>query len=289
MICPASTFFDFNGENCEDCQGKKFYNCALKKCSKGSFIQSVLMAVEMYYRNIFFNPIKYIDGFCFVSEFSRNKHMKYMPNLKSKSSMVLYNFGEKKTILPEDKEDYFLFYGRISREKGLMTLLSVINKMPNIHLKIVGSGPQLEALKEYVKFNKLINVEFLGFKTGNELVELVSKAYFVIVPSEWYENNPMTIVESYSYGTPVIGANIGGIPELIRDGETGFIFNSRDSTNLFEKLNYAKNMSKEIYSILCNNAYNFSLLHFNELKYFDKLMNFYLLTIKNKQNEMYCR
>lgn len=281
LICPAYTFLDGKGSICEACAGENFYNCALKKCSKGDFLQSVVMMAEMYYRNAFFNSIKYIDGFCFVSNFAKNKHLQYMPKLKSKETTVLFNFCKYKNDVFENKDSYFLYYGRISSEKGLITLLAAFKYIKHTNLKIVGSGSQLDILREYVIKNKINNIEFLGFKSGAELTDLVSNAYFVIVPSEWYENNPMTIVESYSYGTPVIGANIGGIPEIISDGETGYIFTSRDKDDLIDKIEKSLSISKDKYNSLRVNAYKFASEYFNENTYYKNLMDFYTAIIQN--------
>ena len=87
-----------------------------------------------------------------------------------------------------------------------MTLLKAFKDSPQCRLKVVGTGPKEKELKAFVNVNGMKNVTFLGYKTGKELTDLVSNAYFVIIPSEWYENNPMTIIEAYSVGTPVIGA-----------------------------------------------------------------------------------
>ena len=104
--------------------------------------------------------------------------------------------------------------------------------MPNSNLKIAGTGPLEDELKDYTKSNNVTNVEFLGYKSGKELTDLVENAYFIIVPSEWYENNPMTIIEGYAAGVPVIGTNIGGIPEIIEEGVTGYLFTPANSVDL---------------------------------------------------------
>ena len=97
-------------------------------------------------------------------------------------------------------------------------------KYNDFNLKLVGTGPLLDRYRSMYK--DCLNIEFLGFKHWDELKKILQKAQFSIVPSEWYENNPLTIIESYSVGTPVLGANIGGIPELIDPYKTGLIFKS---------------------------------------------------------------
>ena len=119
------------------------------------------------------------------------------------------------------------------------------------------------------------NVEFLGYKRGKELSDLVANAYYVVVPSEWYENNPMTIIESYSVGTPVIGANIGGIPEIIVNGRTGFLFESGDVEDLESTIKCATSLSDAEYSRLSEGALEFAHDNFSLDSYIPRLISFY--------------
>ena len=205
---------------------------------------SAVMAAEQYFRNAFFNPVKFINGFIYVSNFARNIQEKYMPALKEKPNITLYNFSTSIVNRPKEMstEKYFLFFGRLSYEKGVMTLLRSFKDIPHCFLKVVGTGPQKGELKAFAKDNGMQNVAFLGYKTGTELTDLVINAYFVIVPSEWYENNPMTVIEAYSVGTPVIGARIGGIPEIVVNGQTGFLFESGNVEDLHRVIRQAYNL-----------------------------------------------
>lgn len=115
---------------------------------------------------------------------------------------------------------YGLYFGRLSKEKGIDTLLKAYQKTTReFPLKIVGTGPMEAELRMNYP-----DVEFLGYKSGNELNDLIANAAFVVVPSEWYENCSMVVLESMAYGKPIIGSRIGGIPEQIEDGKTGFLF-----------------------------------------------------------------
>ena len=148
-----------------------------------------------------------------------NKHIQVENRFKDKCT-YLYNFTPKVEDYSSTKGDYIFFFGRISEEKGILTLLNAIKQVPDIKLKLAGTGPLLEQLKPQCP----PNAEFLGFKQGEELRELIHNASFVVVSSECYENNPMTIIESYMIGTPVIGSDLGGIPELIIENKTGYTF-----------------------------------------------------------------
>lgn len=277
IVCPAYTFRDGSGKICEECKGKYFYRCFTHTCCKGSKILSAVMMAEQYFRNRFFNPAKYIDGFVYVSNFARDIQEKYMPEVRMIPNITLYNFSlsiaSTPKVMPKDK--YLLFFGRLSYEKGVRTLLEAIRNVSDCKMKIVGTGPKEEELRRYVANSKMNNVEFLGYKRGKELSDLVANAYYVVVPSEWYENNPMTIIESYSVGTPVIGANIGGIPEIIVNGRTGFLFESGDVEDLESTIKCATSLSDAEYSRLSEGALEFAHDNFSLDSYIPRLISFY--------------
>lgn len=280
LVCPAYAFLDASNNICEACKGKYFYMCTIKRCSKKNILQSAVMSAEMYYRNLFYNPAKYIDGFIYVSNFAKEKHNEYFQSLKTKKSLVLYNFttGIKNT---KTKKKYFLFFGRLSHEKGLNTLISAFSKLKSCELIIAGDGPERKKIEFTLIKNEISNIKCVGFVQGEALTELIANAFFVVVPSEWYENNPMTIVEAYRFGAPVIGANIGGIPEIINEGETGFLFESRDVESLTNVIQKAKSLSDSDYVKMCSNAINFSFENFNEEVHYKKLIDFYCEVIKS--------
>jgi glycosyltransferase involved in cell wall biosynthesis len=123
-------------------------------------------------------------------------------------------------------------------------------------------------------------VSFLGYKSGNELWNLVLNSSFVVVPSEWYENNPLTILEAYSLGKPVIGAQIGGIPEILIDNETGFLFKSGDLISLCNALLKAQQIDVEEYNNMSNKALSFAKSNFSEEIHYKKLISTYNKVIK---------
>ena len=284
IVCPAYTFRNGKGQICEECQGKYFYKCFTNSCCKGSKLMSMVMAAEQYFRNKFFNPAQFIDGFIYVSNFAKNIQEKYMPAVKSTPNIILYNFStsiiQKGKSTPKDK--YFLFFGRLSYEKGLKTLLTAFKDIPECKLKVVGTGPKEEELKQFVLKTNMQNVDFLGYKQGKELSDLVYNEYFVVVPSEWYENNPMTIIEAYSVGTPVIGAKIGGIPEIVDDGKTGFQFTSTNVEELKAVILKTNNLSNEEYSTISNNTIKFANDNLSPHSYWNKLIGFYSNFLKSE-------
>ncbi|MGM9842607.1 MAG: glycosyltransferase family 4 protein, partial [Muribaculaceae bacterium] len=197
-------------------------------------------------------------------------------------SIVLYNCTQEPDVDLTGcfRRDYFLFFGRLSYEKGVDRLIDVFERMPERKLKIVGTGPIEDALKDAVASRGINNIEFLGYKAGRELKELVANASFVIVPSQWYENNPMTVIEAYSLQTPVIGSDLGGIPEIIDNGKTGFVFSHDDMNGLVKVIEDAAGLSDAEYRKMSLNARSFFDEHFSESGYAEKLVEFYKSVMK---------
>lgn len=277
LLCPAYTFFDNKARICESCKDGFFLRCAFKKCSlEGKLTHSAILALDAYYRKYVLNPISLIDHFLFVSQFSRNKHLSYQPNLNLKSS-VLYNFRPGNFEKALSRGNYILFYGRLSREKGVETLLqSAISLKYN--LKIVGTGPLYQELVNI----KSDNIEILGYKKGEELWSLIRNSSYVIVPSELYENNPLTIVEAFSFGKPVIGSNLGGISELIKE-KRGLLFESQNVESLKHIIMKALTISDEEYLKMSQNAFDFALCNFSEENYYSSLIKTYNSIIHDKK------
>lgn len=285
MICPAYTFRRADGTICEACKGGKYYKCLIHKCSRNSVIQSALMTIEMYIRNYWHKSLAKIDGIVFVSHFAHDKHIEFMPQLGHAKSIVAYNTATAldQKFINNARGEYFLFFGRLSHEKGIRTLIqAVVESEATIRLKIVGTGPEEESLKVYVaQHGAESRVEFVGYRTGDELKEIIRDASFVVVPSEWYENNPMTIIEAYTAGVPVIGANIGGIPEIIRDGETGYLFHAGDRNSLKSTIQRAIATSEAQYQMMSSAARRFATENFSEENNYTKIINLYNSIIKD--------
>lgn len=276
MVCPGYNFKDGSGQQCERCGTGNFYQCTLHRCPKGNLLQSILMTLEMYYRNRFHNPIKNIDGLIFVSKFSQDKQLKYNQNFGLMPHTILYNYSKPfKQYDVNNKEKYILYYGRLSFEKGVSTLIKAFASLPDIELRIVGTGPLENKMKIIRDDLNATNIKFLGFKSGEELFALVHNARFVCVPSECYENNPMTIVESYSLGTPVIGADLGGIHEIIEDNKTGYLFESGNVKALEQCIRKTLLLDFATYSQMCHNAFLFYETHFSPKKHYQQLYDFY--------------
>ncbi|VAX11620.1 Putative glycosyltransferase [hydrothermal vent metagenome] len=196
----------------------------------------MLNTVEMYLHHNILNIYKNIDCYISPSRFLKNKikEMGFPFPVEH-----VFNCVNPESYLPsyDSESQEIVFFGRLSHEKGLLTLISAVKNL-NIALNIIGDGPQKIELEHYLQENKIKNVKLLGHKKGDELYNLVKRALFVVVPSEWYENNPRSVIEAFALGKPVIGSNIGGIPELIRDGETGLLYEMGDVSGLTGKISW---------------------------------------------------
>lgn len=233
-------------QNCEKCLDGRFSNCTRNRCIHGSFAKSFIGTCEAYfwkYKRVY----RYIDNIICCSEFLKEK-MDRNP-LFAKKTIALHNFVEKKEYKQVIKEEYVLYFGRFSREKGISTLIQACRKLPEISFIFAGSGPLTDEI------NKVENIKNVGFQQGDKLVELIQKARFSVYPSEWYENCPFSVMESEMYGTPVLGAEIGGIPELIEDSINGELFESGNEQDLIKHIKsmWEKNEIVNQYAENCKN------------------------------------
>ena len=228
LVCPNHMCNNPNThENCEKCLDGKFLNCAKGKCIHGSGAKSLIGAAEGYFWKLK-GVYKNLDAVICCSEFMKTK-LDRNPIL-AKKTVAIHNFIDPIEKTEIQKKKYVLYFGRYSQEKGINTLIEVVKELPEINFIFAGTGPQKELISD------ISNAKEVGFKTGKELETLIREAQFTVYPSEWYENCPFSVMESQMYGTPVLGANIGGIPELIKDGETGELFESGNAEQLREKI-----------------------------------------------------
>lgn len=234
MICPSYLMFN-RGMRCEKCGRGRFYQCLLNKCHKEKFIPSLIYTIETYF-NVIFNKYAWSKYLICPSSFLLKKHLE--AGIPEKKLVHINHFVNVKRYLPEyARGEYILFVGRISKEKGILTLIKAVQGL-YIPLKIAGDGPMIGEYREYVRRNNIHNVHFEGHKSDTGLADLYKKAAFAVVPSEWNEVFGLIIIESFACGKPVIASRTGGIPELVSDNETGFLFRAGDHLELREKIAY---------------------------------------------------
>lgn len=265
LLCPRYDCRQNGTGICEEC-----FNCKLPvlkhKCMKNSLPASAMAWVEAVVWNR--KRIgKCIDTFICPSDFMLRKMLQ--GGFESSKLVHLSNFIDTGKCVRDnydDRGDYCCYVGRLSDEKGVKTLVAAANELPSRKFVIVGDGPLREELQSLAGGN----VEFVGKKEWPEIREIVGKARFAIMPSECYENNPLSVIEALCLGTPVLGAEIGGIPELI-GSEYGLTFKSGDKENLKQQTDKMFDASFPYGKIASDSCMNFD----KEL-YFKKLVDIYL-------------
>ena len=229
LVCPNHMMnIPTTHENCERCLGGQFGNCVKHKCIHGSKLKSIIGMMEAAYWNRR-GTYQYIDKIICCSEFMKTK-LDSNPVFAEKTIVIHNPIDAKETISPYEKKDYVLYFGRFSWEKGVRTLIEAAKSLPDIQFILAGKGEYAEQMKD------VPNIQNVGFQTGENLVKLIAEARFSICPSECYENNPFSVMESYLQGTVVIGARIGGIPELVLDKKNGLLFESGNAEDLAGKI-----------------------------------------------------
>ncbi|HMF77543.1 MAG TPA: glycosyltransferase family 4 protein [Bryobacteraceae bacterium] len=217
VVCPAYVALK-NGKPCSDCIDGGYYRCAINRCHKGQLGASVVYSIEAYWARLTGN-YGAVSAFLCPSHFIAG--LLRQSGIEEKRVIYHANCVEPDDYVPSYKGQYVLSVGRLSHEKGLPTFLEAMlgTKIP---VRIAGTGPMEASLRAMAeKDGGAIVLE--GHCGGTRLAELYRNAALVVVPSEWYENAPMSILESFAYGKPVIGTRIGGIPELITEGEHGYL------------------------------------------------------------------
>ena len=238
LVCPNHMCNNPNThENCEKCLGGHFINCTKGKCIHGSTAKSAIGTMEAMLWNGK-GVYKNFDKIICCSEFLKKK-MDTNP-VFAERTIALHNFVEKIENKDVEKKDYVLYFGRFSEEKGIGTLIQAAKELPDVQFIFAGTGP-LEN-----EINGVANIKNVGFQKGDALEKLIREAKFSVYPSEWYENCPFSVMESQMYGTPVLGADIGGIPELIEVGKTGELF---ESGNKEELKNNIREMNDKQYKV----------------------------------------
>jgi len=280
MACASYTMLA-DGKSCESCSGGRYYYAVKKRCIKGSFLKSILASMEMYLHNNILHIYDKVDAFISPGMFLKNKleemgfkkEIIYLPNF-----IDVKKFG--KIIEGKNtRENCIVYFGRLSPEKGLMTLLEAAKMLKNeknkeTKIKIIGDGAIRKELEEEVKTKGISNVEFLGYLKGDFLYKEIMSSVAVVLPSECYENNPISILEAFALGKPVIGSRIGGIPELVIDGESGYTFESKNADDLKDKIMLSTSNMDTLYK-MGRNARHLVEEKYNEDVYYEGLMSAY--------------
>ncbi len=229
FLCPNGQFF-VEGKVCEDCQEKGFMSAVRKRCVRGSRVTSLMYALAIsraWKSGILPNAI---DKFVALNNFVADKMV--AGGVPRQKIAICGNYIQSTASSVADKRGYILYLGRLSDEKGIKTLIKSLSLLDGVVLKVAGSGPAEEYLKNKALESGGVQVEFLGHIGGAEKQKIVAEALCTVVPSEWYENFPISVVESMSLGTPVVASKIGGLPDMIEHGVNGMLFEAGNHVDL---------------------------------------------------------
>jgi glycosyltransferase involved in cell wall biosynthesis len=227
------------------------------------------------YDNIemFISPSKFMINK--IKEMGFDRNCVYIPN-----AIDLTEYQPNFSI----KDSFLLYFGRLDVAKGLFTLLQAMKLLPKVELKILGEGPTKDLLKKTIKKERLNNIALVGYKQGSELKKMISDSRFVIVPSECYENNPRSIIEAFALGKPVIASRIGGIPEIVKEGETGLTFEPGDAQDLVAQIKILLASDSKIEG-LGRKARKFVEDNFSSEMYYKNLLEVYRKVINRHKND----
>ena len=236
LLCPNGEFFR-DGRVCEDCLGQFVpLPGVVHACYRGNRAATAVVAAMLTVHRAMGTWTHLIDIYIALNEFAREKFIE--GGLPAEKIVVKPNFVHPDLSPGEGRGGYALFVGRLSVEKGLDTLFKAWESLGSkITLKIVGDGPLAQQVAESVA--KGSEIEYLGYRPLTEVYELMGEAAFLVFPSEWYEGQPRTIIESFAVGTPVVASNLGAMSTLVSPGRTGFHFRPGDSGDLVAQVEWA--------------------------------------------------
>ena len=237
VLCPNQRLFKSNPPMiCEKCKGFMFYRAVKEKCIKNSLCASIVGSIEAYLCR-------------FRGAYSRRIAKFIAPSIFVKRKMEQYGFDSGKvTFIPHfvcpdrfspryDFDNYILYYGHLTPQKGIDTLVAAMKEVSAAPLLVIGDGELKDELKRITAVHCIKNVTFKDYIFGEDIFSYVRNAAFTVIPSVWFETAGLVIYESFALGKPVIGANIGPIPELIENEVTGLLFEPGNVSDLAQKIN----------------------------------------------------
>ncbi|MBM6671919.1 glycosyltransferase family 4 protein [Phocaeicola coprophilus] len=254
-MCPNALFYNDVKGVCEDCLKGKRLSCVKYKCVLNSTVYSGIKMAAKWLHDCM-KITRKINAFVVPSSFTLKKLNEYgIPMDKLHHIPTFFNLKEEN---PEvEYNPFILFVGRIEKQKGLMTLIKTFEGT-DYNLKIIGfsNDGYEDMLKDYLK-GKQHHIEFLGRKSFEDIVPYLKSCLCTVVPSEWYDNFPNVILESFAYKKAVIATDFGSLPELVHDNQTGLTFKYADIEDfrvkvkyMFEHVNEARQMGERAYQSL---------------------------------------
>jgi glycosyltransferase involved in cell wall biosynthesis len=233
-LCSDGQFYNDTGI-CERCIDGNHLHAIRYSCYRGSKFLSALYAATMSYARKS-GALAKIDSFICLTEFARQKVIQSGIAGGEKIYVKPHSIDASHIKTAIGSGDYVGFIGRLSREKGVWTLVKAFEKLDGPVLKIAGKGPLEEPIRQYIQEKGIRNIELVGFVSGDAKTEFFRNSQFMVVPSGWFEMFGLVVLEAWAAGKPVIGSRLGALPDLIEDGKNGLLFNPGDSDDLAEKI-----------------------------------------------------
>ena len=272
LVCPNEHFLIDESETiCEACGKGRFYRAVQKKCKKGSVLASTMAALEAYVHQGL-GVKKNIDVFLAPSNFMKNKLIQYGSLDETKIKHVPLFIPDTHFQLSSENEDYFLFFGRLEKIKGIFPLLEAAKRLDAIKIKIAGPVDPIFLKKISPLFSD--NIEYVGMKQGEELKKLICGCQAVLFPSLTYENQPFSILEAFGMGKPVIASCLGGMQELITHMERGLLISPGAVDELVEAIRFINN-NPALAKDMGINAYHYALENHSPEKHYRDLLKIY--------------
>jgi len=243
LLCLNGLFFR-DGRVCEDCRSRWVpWPGVLHACYHQSQIMSGGVAAMLTLHRILRTWTRAVDVYIALSEFAKSRFL--AGGIPADKIIVKPNFLHPDPGMGMEREQFALFVGRLSTEKGIDTLLRASAQLPNIHLKIAGDGPLMRHSKRTLEVQRLEHINMLGLQPHETVMGLIKRARVLIFPSECYESFPTVIMEAFACGTPVIASRLGVASEVVQDGQTGMHFEPRDAMDLAAKMEWCSTHPKQ--------------------------------------------
>lgn len=240
LFCPAATFFR-DGRVCEECVDHGLMRSIRHRCYRGSAATTAVTVLMLAIHRRAGTWTENVDSYIALTEFSRSRFLH--GGLPAEKVFVKSNFVYPDPGMGPRNGNYAVFVGRLSPEKRVSTMLNAWSRLAekkfDVPLWVIGGGPERSELEAEAKDRNLNNVVFKGLLPRPETIQAIGEARFLVFSSEWYENFPLTIVESFARGVPVISSRLGAMTEIVDDGRTGIHFTPGDADDLAAKVEWA--------------------------------------------------
>lgn len=296
-MCPNALFYNEKYGVCEDCLKGKKWNCVKHKCVLNSAIYSFIKMSAKWLHDIM-GIASRVDSFVVPSTFTITKMLEYgITSDRLAHIPTFFNFHNSQMQI--EYQPFALYVGRIEKQKGIFTLVKAFENT-HFELKIIGFSNDgyeekikqylgkpsqvLEGDYGYMNYGKNGNIQFLGRKNFDEIIPYLKTCLFTVVPSEWYDNFPNVILESFAYKKAVVATNIGSLPELVRDGETGLLFNYADPADLSDKITKLMNHPENA-RIMGSIAFDEISKYYSPETHYNALMHLFECLLKAKKTK----